>query len=117
MEKQNFVIKRGEVYYADLGSGRGSEQGGIRPVVIIQNNTGNKYSPTVIVASLTSQLKKSKMPTHVRIKGSDYSIEDSIIMLEQIRTLDKRHLKQKICTLLEEDIARINNSLSKSLAI
>lgn len=88
--------KRGDIFYADLSPVVGSEQGGIRPVIVIQNNIGNKYSPTVIIAAITSQINKAKLPTHVEISSEDYGLnKDSVVLLEQIRTLDKRRLKEK----------------------
>lgn len=91
------IVKRGEIYYADLSPVIGSEQGGVRPVLIVQNNVGNKYSPTVIVAAITSQINKAKMPTHIEIDAQNYGLsKDSVILLEQIRTLDKKRLKEKI---------------------
>lgn len=110
-------VRRGEIYYADLGSGEGSEQNGIRPVVVIQNDIGNRYSPTVIVAVLTSKINKAKLPTHVDIDGEDYNMRSSVILLEQIRTIDKKRLKERICSLEPKDISRINNSLLTSLAL
>ena len=93
-------INRGEIYYADLSPVIGSEQGGVRPVLIVQNDIGNKYSPTVIVAAITSQLSKAKLPTHIELKCEKFNLpKDSVILLEQIRTLDKRRLKNKICVL------------------
>ncbi len=90
------TVKRGDIYYADLSPVVGSEQGGIRPVVIIQNDVGNKYSPTVIVAAITSQINKAKMPTHIEISSEEYGLtKDSVILLEQIRTIDKKRLKEK----------------------
>lgn len=120
MEKEENKIrrvKRGEVFYADLGEGIGSEQSGIRPVVVIQNDTGNKFSPTVIIASITSQLNKSKLPTHIKIgqyKGLD---KGSIVLLEQIRVIDKKRLKEYRCTLSEEDIEKINKAILISLEL
>lgn len=114
---QVVIVKRGDLYYADLGTGKGSEQNGIRPVVIIQNNIGNRYSPTVIVAAITSKIHKAKLPTHVEIDGEEYSMDDSIILLEQIRTIDKARLKEKICSLLPRDVQKVNNSLISSLAL
>lgn len=97
---ENLAIKRGEIYYADLSPVVGSEQGGIRPVIIIQNDIGNKYSPTVIVAAITSQLTKAKIPTHVELSAREYNLpKDSVILLEQIRTIDKRRLKERISNL------------------
>ena len=90
-------INRGEIYYADLSPVVGSEQGGIRPVLVVQNDVGNKYSPTIIVAAITSQLTKAKLPTHIELNKEKYNLpKDSLILLEQIRTLDKRRLKEKI---------------------
>src|SRR5699024_6732793 len=94
------TIKRGEMYFADLSPVVGSEQGGIRPVLIIQNDIGNRFSPTVIVAAITAQIQKAKLPTHVEIKSKNYNLErDSVILLEQIRTLDKTRLTDKIIVL------------------
>ena len=90
-------FKRGELYYADLSPVVGSEQGGVRPVLIIQNDVGNKYSPTVIVAAITSQINKAKLPTHIELSAMEYGLpKDSVVLLEQVRTLDKRRLKEKI---------------------
>ena len=84
------IVKRGDIYYADLSPVVGSEQGGIRPVLVIQNDIGNKYSPTVIAAAITSQINKAKMPTHIELAAKDYGLnKDSVILLEQIRTIDK----------------------------
>lgn len=93
-------ISRGEIYYADLSPVVGSEQGGVRPVLVVQNDIGNKYSPTVIVAAITSQLTKAKLPTHIELEKQKYNLpKDSVVLLEQIRTLDKRRLKEKISSL------------------
>ena len=90
------IVKRGDIYYADLSPVVGSEQGGIRPVLVIQNDIGNKYSPTVIAAAITSQINKAKMPTHIELAAKDYGLnKDSVILLEQIRTIDKRRLQRK----------------------
>ena len=90
------MIKRGELYYADLSPVVGSEQGGVRPVLVVQNDVGNKYSPTVIAAAITSQINKAKLPTHIELSALDYGLnKDSVVLLEQIRTLDKRRLKEK----------------------
>ena len=90
------TVKRGDIYYADLSPVIGSEQGGIRPVLVIQNDIGNKYSPTVIVAAITSQINKAKLPTHIEIPGNPHGLgKDSVILLEQIRTIDKKRLKEK----------------------
>lgn len=95
--KQNEIVKRGDIYYADLSPVVGSEQGGIRPVLIIQNDIGNKYSPTVIVCAITSQLTKAKLPTHIELNSKDYNLaKDSVCLLEQIRTIDKKRLKEKV---------------------
>ena len=112
------VIKRGDVFYADLRPVVGSEQGGIRPVLIIQNDIGNKHSPTVICAAITSKMNKAKLPTHIEIDASAYSIvRDSVILLEQIRTIDKRRLKDKICRLRPDLLARVNEALKSSLEL
>ena len=88
------IVKRGDIYYADLSPVIGSEQGGIRPVLIIQNDVGNKYSPTVIAAAITSQINKAKMPTHIELSASEYGLyKDSVVLLEQIRTIDKKRLR------------------------
>lgn len=104
-------VKRGDIFYADLSPVVGSEQGGVRPVLIIQNNIGNKYSPTVIVAAITSQINKNKMPTHVEINAAKYGLaKDSMVLLEQVRTLDKKRLREKIgsadyCVMKKVDFA------------
>ncbi len=91
------IVKRGDVYYADLSPVIGSEQGGVRPVLIVQNDIGNRYSPTVIVSAITSQINKAKLPTHIEISSEDFSLpKDSVVLLEQIRTIDKKRLKEKI---------------------
>jgi mRNA interferase MazF len=101
------MIKRGDIYYADLSPVVGSEQGGIRPVLIVQNDIGNKYSPTVIIAAITSQINKGKLPTHVEIGAEDYGLpKDSVILLEQVRTIDKKRLKEKI-GYLSPDIMKV----------
>ena len=90
-------VKRGEIYYADLSPVVGSEQGGIRPVLIVQNDTGNRHSPTVIAAAITSQLGKAKLPTHISLKAQSYGLpKESVVLLEQIRTLDKRRLRERM---------------------
>lgn len=90
------IVKRGDVFYADLSPVVGSEQGGVRPVLVIQNDIGNKYSPTVIIAAVTSQINKAKLPTHIEISGDEYGLnKDSVILAEQVRTIDKRRLKEK----------------------
>ena len=114
----DMIIKRGDIYYADLRPVIGSEQGGIRPVLIIQNDTGNHHSPTVICAAITSQMHKSKLPTHVEIDSSRYDImKDSVILLEQLRTIDKKRLKDKVCHLDNEIISKVNQALLISLEL
>lgn len=112
------VIKRGDVYYADLRPVVGSEQGGIRPVLIIQNDTGNKHSPTVIVAAITSKMNKAKLPTHIELSANEYDIiKDSVILLEQLRTIDKKRLKDKVCHLEGNIMDRVNKALLVSLEL
>ncbi len=111
-------MKRGDVFYADLNPVVGSEQGGIRPVLIIQNDIGNKYSPTVIVAAITSRIDKAKLPTHVEINAEESNLEkDSVILLEQIRTIDKRRLQRQVTHLDQEIIDRVNEALEISLGL
>lgn len=111
-------FKRGDIYYADFGVGVGSEQGGIRPVVIVQNNVGNKYSPTLIVAPLTSKLTKTKLPTHVMIRASESGLaKDSIALTEQIRVIDKIRIKEYITSLTGITLARLNEALEISLGL
>jgi len=108
--------RRGELYYADLSPVVGSEQGGVRPVLVIQNNVGNKYSPTIIVAAITSQINKAKIPTHVELNSKDYGLpKDSVVLLEQLRTLDKRRLKEKIGFVDSLKMKNIDNALLISL--
>lgn len=112
----NLDIKRGELYYADLSPVIGSEQGGVRPVLVIQNNIGNKYSPTIIVAAITSQINKAKLPTHIEISANEYGLnKDSVILLEQIRTIDKKRVREKIGCLDEVMMVKVDNSLQVSL--
>ena len=112
------VIKRGDIFYADLRPVVGSEQGGIRPVLIIQNDTGNRHSPTVICAAITSKMNKAKLPTHVEIYACHYDIvKDSVILLEQLRTIDKKRLKDKVCHLDNEIINQVDKALRVSLEI
>lgn len=111
-------IKRGDIYYADLSPVIGSEQGGIRPVLIVQNDVGNKYSPTVIAAAITSQQFKTKLPTHISVNASVCGLsKDSVVLLEQIRTLDKKRLREKMGNLPETDMTRIDNALSVSIGL
>ena len=113
----NLDIKRGYLYYADLSPVVGSEQGG-RPVLIIQNDIGNKYSPTVIVAAITSQINKAKLPTHIEISAHEYGLnKDSVILLEQIRTIDKKRLREKIGCLDKNMMLKVDNSLQISLGL
>ena len=112
------VIKRGDIFYADLRPVVGSEQGGIRPVLIIQNNVGNRHSPTVICAAITSKMNKAKLPTHIEINAELYGIEkDSVILLEQLRTIDKRRLKDKVCHLDDRIQKKIDIALKISLEL
>ena len=112
------IVKRGDIFYADLSPVVGSEQGGVRPVLIVQNDVGNKYSPTVIVAAITSRINKAKMPTHIEIKGEEYGLsKDSVILLEQIRTIDKKRLKERIGHADESLIEMVNEAISISLGL
>lgn len=112
----NFIVKRGDLYYADLSPVIGSEQGGTRPVLIIQNNVGNKYSPTIIAAAVTSQMTKAKLPTHIEISKGTFGLnKDSVVLLEQIRTLDKRRLKEKIGELDATTILNVDKAILISL--
>lgn len=111
-------IKRGDVFFAQLNPVVGSEQGGTRPVLIIQNDIGNQYSPTTIVAAITSQIMKAKLPTHVEVSAGQSGLErDSVILLEQIRTIDKSRLKHKVAVLEEEIMAKVDEALSISLGL
>ena len=112
------IVKRGDIYYADLSPVVGSEQGGIRPVLIIQNDVGNKYSPTVIAAAITSQINKAKMPTHIELSASEYGLyKDSVILLEQIRTIDKKRLREKVAHLDKKLMEDVNTALSVSFGL
>lgn len=112
------VIRRGDVYYADLRPVIGSEQGGVRPVLIIQNDIGNKHSPTVICAAITSKMNKAKLPTHVELRASAYHmVKDSVILLEQLRTIDKKRLKDKVCHLDASILEKIDSALKISLEL
>ena len=111
-------IRRGDIYYADLSPVVGSEQGGVRPVLVIQNDVGNRHSPTVICAAITSRMNKAKLPTHVEIDAKRYRIvKDSVVLLEQIRTIDKKRLKEKIGRLDEIYMERVNAALSVSFGL
>ena len=110
------TIRRGDIYYADLRPVIGSEQGGVRPVLIIQNDTGNRHSPTVICAAITSRMNKAKLPTHVELRADRCRmVKDSVILLEQLRTIDKQRLKEKICHLDGTLLGRVNAALHVSL--
>jgi mRNA interferase MazF len=112
------IVQRGEVYFADLSPVVGSEQGGIRPVLILQNDIGNRFSPTVIVAAITAQIQKAKLPTHVEINAKKYGFDrNSVILLEQIRTLDKQRLTDKITKLDHDMMNKINQALEISLGL
>lgn len=110
------LIKRGELYYADLSPVIGSEQGGVRPVLVVQNDVGNKYSPTVIAAAVTSKLTKARLPTHIELSARTYGlVKDSVVLLEQIRTIDKRRLKERIGLLSPQVMSRVDDALLISL--
>ena len=112
------IIRRGDIYYADLRPVVGSEQGGIRPVLIIQNDIGNKHSPTVICAAITSRMNKAKLPTHIEIDSKSCEIvKDSVILLEQLRTIDKKRLREKVCHLDQNVIQKVDQALCISLHI
>ena len=111
-------IKRGEIYYADLSPVIGSEQGGVRPVLIIQNDVGNKYSPTVIAAAITSQRDKTNLPTHIKVDADDCGLsKDSIVLLEQVRTIDKQRLKERMGSLDLRSMDRVDKALSVSFGL
>ena len=111
-------MRRGDVYYADLRPVVGSEQGGIRPVLIIQNDVGNRHSPTVICAAITSKLNKAKLPTHIELNAGKYDmVKDSVILLEQLRTIDKKRLKDRVCHLDPEIMKEVNVGLMISLEL
>ena len=112
------MIKRGDVYYADLSPVIGSEQGGVRPVLVVQNNIGNKYSPTVIISAITSQINKAKLPTHIEISAKDFGLpRDSVVLLEQIRTIDKKRLKEKIGKFNNILMSEVDECLKISLGL
>lgn len=115
---RTLIIKRGDIYYADLRPVIGSEQGGVRPVLIIQNDSGNKHSPTVICAAITSKMNKAKLPTHVELDSKKYDImKDSVVLLEQIRTIDKTRLKEKVCHLDAMILQQVDQALRVSLEL
>lgn len=110
------LIRRGDIYYADLRPVVGSEQGGIRPVLIIQNDVGNRHSPTVICAAITSRMNKAKLPTHIELNAARYHmVKDSVILLEQLRTIDKTRLKDRICHLDSDIMKKVGRALQISL--
>lgn len=112
------VIHRGDIYYADLRPVVGSEQGGVRPVLIIQNDVGNRHSPTVICAAITSKMNKAKLPTHVELEAGKYDlVKDSVVLLEQLRTIDKQRLRDKICRLDSEILKKVDRALEISLEL
>ena len=112
------VIHRGDIYYADLRPVIGSEQGGVRPVLIIQNDIGNRHSPTVICAAITSKMNKAKLPTHVELEASKYDLmKDSVVLLEQLRTIDKQRLKDRVCRLDSEILRKVDRALEISLEL
>ena len=112
------IVRRGDIFFADLSPVVGSEQGGIRPVLIVQNDIGNKYSPTVICAAITSQMNKAKLPTHIALSSAVYALpKDSVVLLEQIRTIDKQRLREKLCCLDDAMMRRVDRSLLISLGL
>ena len=111
-------MRRGDVYYADLRPVVGSEQGGIRPVLIVQNDVGNRHSPTIICAAITSKMNKAKLPTHIELSAGKYDmVKDSVILLEQLRTIDKQRLKDKVCHLDDDIMQKVNKGLMISLEL
>ncbi len=118
MELNPNIVKRGEIYYADLSPVVGSEQGGMRPVLIVQNDVGNRYSPTVIAAAITSQQNKARLPTHIELSAKTYGLsKNSVVLLEQVRTIDKRRLKEKMGSLDEGTMHRVDNAIAISFGI
>ncbi|HHV38969.1 MAG TPA: type II toxin-antitoxin system PemK/MazF family toxin [Tepidimicrobium sp.] len=112
------IVKRGDIFYADLSPVVGSEQGGIRPVLVIQNDIGNKYSPTIIIAAITSRIDKAKLPTHVEINAPEYGLpRDSVVLLEQVRTIDKKRLREKVGRFGEEMMENVDECLKISLGL
>ncbi|MBR2133471.1 MAG: type II toxin-antitoxin system PemK/MazF family toxin [Eubacterium sp.] len=111
-------VKRGEIYYADLSPVVGSEQGGVRPVLIVQNDVGNKFSPTVIAAAITSQRDKNNLPTHIEVDAHTCGLaKDSVVLLEQVRTIDKRRLRERMGSLDTTDMGKVNQALSVSFGL
>ena len=116
--KRHMIVKRGDIFYADLSPVIGSEQGGVRPVLVIQNDIGNRYSPTIICAAITSQINKAKLPTHIEIDCSKYPlIKDSVVLLEQVRTIDKKRLRDKIGHLDNGIMEKVDKALLTSLGL
>lgn len=112
------TVKRGDIYYADLSPVIGSEQGGVRPVLIVQNDVGNKFSPTVIAAAITSQRDKTNLPTHIEVDARDCGLaKDSVVLLEQVRTIDKRRLREKMGALDNGSMGKVNRALSVSFGL
>jgi mRNA interferase MazF len=112
------IIRRGDIFYADLSPVMGSEQGGLRPVLIVQNDIGNKYSPTVIAAAITSQINKAKLPTHIELSPYVYGLaKDSVVLLEQVRTIDKKRLREKMGRIDEELLKRVDVALCVSFGL
>ena len=112
------MVRRGDVFYADLSPVIGSEQGGVRPVLVVQNDIGNKYSPTIIIAAITSQINKAKLPTHVEITAPEYGLpKDSVVLLEQIRTIDKKRLREKIGRFNDDMMRSVDDALKISVGL
>ncbi len=112
------IIKRGDLFYADLSPVIGSEQGGVRPVVVLQNDVGNKYSPTIIVAAITSRLNKARLPTHINVMAKGLALpKNSVVLLEQVRTIDKKRLREKIGSFPDEIMTKIDKALRISLGL
>lgn len=112
------LVKRGDIFYADLSPVVGSEQGGVRPVLIVQNDVGNRYSPTIIIAAITSQINKAKLPTHIEIDSQQYTlVKNSVVLLEQVRTIDKKRLREKICRLDEGLMRKVDKAILVSFGL
>lgn len=112
------IVKRGDIFYADLSPVIGSEQGGVRPVLVVQNDVGNKYSPTIIIAAITSQINKARLPTHIEINAPDFGLpKDSVVLLEQIRTIDKKRLREKIGRFNEDMMRTVDEGLKISIGL
>lgn len=112
------IVKRGDIFYADLSPVVGSEQGGMRPVLIVQNDTGNKHSPTVIAAAITSQTGKARLPTHIELNAQSVGLSrDSVILLEQVRTIDKSRLRERMCKLDDTTMTKVDNAIAVSFGL